>query len=261
MQPPPPPLTAPISLFQDDSGSSLASTRSHALLALYFDGEGHDMTGKLRKSELKAASRAGGDISTSAVLQAVCEYLLDCNLPLVAKRALDIMGITVKQGVEKSIFRLSMRLLAGRQAMLLGPSSWEAAENALATATEIDPTSADAWTHLAALQYEKGAHAESRNSYSIALELLEKQGQPAPLQLYLRLGLLFLDEGEAVGAKEVYLKGCRAAVAADGAVASLWLGVGTACLRIEEWEAAEQCLAEANILNNQNEKVSTNSQP
>ena len=163
---------------QDDTGGSLASTRSHALLALYFDAEGHDMTGKLRKSELKAASRAGGNISPSAVLQAVTEYLLDINLPGVARSALDIMVLTVKQGVGKSIFRLSMRLLAGRQAMLLGEKSWEAAEGALAAATEIDPSSAEAWTHLAALQYEKGSHAESRNSYSIPLGLLEKQVKP-----------------------------------------------------------------------------------
>jgi len=146
-----------------------------------------------------------------------------------------------------------MRLLRGRQSMLC--EDWPKSKETLSAATEIDPNSAEAWTLLGGLQYVQGLHKDAKESYALALKLMEQQGQPAPLQLYLRLGLLFLESGEPGAAREVYLRGCRAAVAADGAVASLWLGVGTACLRLEDWEAAEQCLAEANILNNQNEKV------
>jgi len=246
-------LKGAIAAEAEGNNGNLASTRSHALLALYFECEGNDYTGKLMNAELQAACRAGGDISRGAVCQAVAEYLLDCHLPKLALKALDVMQKTVKQGVEKSVFRLSMRLLRGRQSMLC--EDWPKSKETLSAATEIDPNSAEAWTLLGGLQYVQGLHKDAKESYALALKLMEQQGQPAPLQLYLRLGLLFLESGEPGAAREVYLRGCRAAVAADGAVASLWLGVGTACLRLEDWEAAEQCLAEANILNNQNEKV------
>jgi tetratricopeptide (TPR) repeat protein len=205
------------------------------------------------------------------VCQAVAEYLLDCHLPGLARSALRVMAKHVKQGPEKSVFRLSSRLLAGRAAML--SEDWALAKETLAAATEIDPASPEAWTLLASLQYVQGLHKDAAQGYGLALSLLEAAGQPAPLQLYLRLGLLYLEAGEAADAREVYLRGCRAASAASGGaagggaaggkqpdrrlagVSSLWLGVGTACLRLEEFESAEQCLAEANILNNQNEKV------
>ena len=64
-------------------------------------------------------------------------------------------------------------------------------------------------------------------------------------QVLLLLGRLQLDKGEWTKAKEVFLQACRLAPSC-----SSWLGAGTACLRLKHRAEAEECLSEANVLNN-----------
>jgi tetratricopeptide (TPR) repeat protein len=241
--------------------SPLASARTHALLALFFNlgGTEDDTNGTLTRSELEASCRAGGDIPEADVLQTVAEYLLDLHLPRMAECTISLLQEATKASPNRSAFRLSIRILTGRQLML--QEDWDGAEKQLTDAIDIDRDSANAHITIAGLQYSQGRSEEARDSYARALALLSASGLSCSLQLYLRLGALYLQSDEPDAAKEVYLRGCRAAGEGSGSqglqapVASLWLGVGIACLKLEEWEGAEQCLAEANILNNQNEKV------
>jgi len=204
----------------------------------------------LTSAELQAAQRAGGDIGKAAVLQAVAEYSLACNLPTLSARALSMMENTIELS-DKAAYRVPLRLLKGRQAIIC--KKYDEAREELSAATEIEGNCAEAWELLGGLHYLQGNSAESKECYAQALSFTEAAGLTCSLQLYLRLGELYLHSGAAAAAKEVYLKGC--ATFADEPVASLWLGVGITCLRLEEWDGAEQCLAEANILNNHNEKV------
>jgi cytochrome c-type biogenesis protein CcmH/NrfG len=78
-------------------------------------------------------------------------------------------------------------------------------------------------------------------------------------QIYIRLGSIYLheslnrnpvDQNSAQIAKSMFLKSCHIYPTSRS-----WLGVGRACVLLEEFVDAEDAFAEANILNNRDSEI------
>ncbi|KAM9305428.1 cilia- and flagella-associated protein 70 [Gastrophryne carolinensis] len=125
---------------------------------------------------------------------------------------------------------------------------FDAANQNLQEASQIDHQNPDVWALTGHLRYLSGRKSEARECYEHALSLVSDASETHPV--YLRLGSLYLQEGEYEKAKNTYLLACK-----RSPTCLTWLGAGIACYRLEEMQEAEEALSEANALNNSNPEV------
>ncbi|XP_069840411.1 cilia- and flagella-associated protein 70 [Dendropsophus ebraccatus] len=125
---------------------------------------------------------------------------------------------------------------------------YDAANENLKEASQIDHQNPDVWALTGHLQYMSGRKGEARQCYEHALSLVTDASELH--SVYLRLGSIYLQEGEFEKAKNTYLQACK-----RSPTCLTWLGVGVACYRLEEMQEAEDALSEANALNNSNAEV------
>jgi tetratricopeptide (TPR) repeat protein len=121
-------------------------------------------------------------------------------------------------------------------------------------ATVNDPDDSEAWKLLGDVNFAAGSNQReaSASAYSKAVSILDQSTPPIapPLKLLVRLGSLHLHLGRFEEAKQTYLMG-----AGSWQTCSMWLGVGVALLRLENFGDAECAFQEANLRNNRSAAV------
>lgn len=232
---------------------------AHALLAFYFVQSGKDTTGNLALFELLKAQqilqRDGGEHYKNACLSSVwiflIEYTHELKLRSVTQSALQCADSFRKsRDVLSAQERVIKRAIEADLSLASGES--DRAVKLLRDALEIDPSHPFAWLVLGK------AYLLKENQTETAIECLQRalgnhrslRSDELRLGLYVHLGLVLLQASQFAPAETVFLQSCD-----EFRVASNWLGVGIACLRMEKWEPAHMALAEANRLDASNPDV------
>ncbi|XP_069315985.1 cilia- and flagella-associated protein 70 isoform X2 [Eulemur rufifrons] len=121
-------------------------------------------------------------------------------------------------------------------------------EEYLQQAAQMDYLNPNVWGLKGHLYFLSGNHAEAKACYERTVSfVVDASGMHF---IFLRLGLLYLEEKEYDKAKKTYLQACKRSPSC-----LTWLGLGIACYRLEELTEAEDALSEANALNNYNAEV------
>ncbi|XP_004701470.1 cilia- and flagella-associated protein 70 [Echinops telfairi] len=122
------------------------------------------------------------------------------------------------------------------------------AEEYLQQAAQMDYLNPNVWGVKGHLYFLSGNHAEAKACYERTISFVVDASEMH--FIFLRLGLIYLEEKEYEKAKRTYLQACKRSPSC-----LTWLGVGISCYRLEELTEAEDALSEANALNNYNAEV------
>jgi Tfp pilus assembly protein PilF len=251
------------------NGQPHGSLRTHALLALYHKRSGVDLKDKVCNAELKVALKAAtfeaeGREEANAVTTRASVWLnIAEHCASIRQLASCTFAVTLAEEDEKkrtgnmssTTIRLKSKILGSQVNLYQGDT--DAALSAALEAVESDPESGAAHLAVANAYFSTaGASAPSsslnaKKSYTLAKAAMIEEGSDVSVQLYLRLGNLYLQAGDFELAKGTFLEGCSRYARCS----SLWLGVGIASLRLEQMADSEDALSEANILDNRNAEV------
>ncbi|ETL82168.1 hypothetical protein L917_17602 [Phytophthora nicotianae] len=253
---------------QTGNGNSVEhSALAHALFAYLFSQfEGKDPTGNLTLFELLNAQKMlqtnTGNVKNkdvtcvSAVWIILAEYAHECKLWGVTQQALQLADSHMKpRDVLSGELRVMKRAMEAELCLRDGDAGEDVASRAiklLQEALEIDASHPVAWFTLGKVYLRQDS--QTKTAIECLQRALEHRGtlntEALRFGLYLRLGLALLHSSQFETAETTFLLGCD-----EFRLASCWLGVGIACLRLERWERAQMALAEANRLDSSNPDV------
>ncbi|KAF1330327.1 Tetratricopeptide repeat-containing domain, partial [Globisporangium splendens] len=233
---------------------------AHALLAFYFVQSGKDPTGNLTLFELLKAQQIlqydGGEPCKNARLASVWIFLVEYTNELKL-REMTQLGLELADSFRKprnvlsAQERVVKRALEAESRLAAGDS--DHAIKLLHDALEIEPSHPFAWLILG-----KAYLQQKENQTETAIECLQRalenhtllRTDDLRLGLYVHLGIVLLQASQFGIAETVFLQACD-----EFRVASNWLDVGIASLRMEKWELAHMAFAEANRLDVSNPDV------
>ncbi|KAF1329784.1 Tetratricopeptide repeat-containing domain, partial [Globisporangium splendens] len=226
---------------------------AHALLAFYFVQSGKDPTGNLALFELLKAQQIlqhdGGETCKNACLASVWIFLVEYTNELKLRETTQL-GLELADSFRKprdvlsAQERVVKRAIEAESRLAAGDS--DRAIKLLRDALEIEPSHPFAWLILG-----KAYLQQKENQTETAIECLQRalenhtllRTDELRLGLYVHLGIVLLQASQFGLAETVFLQACD-----EFRVASNWLGVGIASLRMEKWELAHMAFAEANRL-------------
>ncbi|XP_068099603.1 cilia- and flagella-associated protein 70 isoform X2 [Hyperolius riggenbachi] len=201
-------------------------------------------------SKSKARTQRGGGasvghddppVTVGSVFMEAAKFLYEVNATQFVQRALahDLLSPDGGPSCQYHVMCAQVNLLR---------RDFDAANENLQEASQIDHQNPDVWALTGHLRYLSGRKGEAQECYEHTLNLVNDASEMHPI--YLRLGSIYLQEGEYEKAKNTYLLACK-----KSPTCLTWLGVGIACYRLEEMQEAEEALSEANALNNSNPEV------
>ncbi|CAL8294741.1 unnamed protein product [Merluccius merluccius] len=204
--------------------------------------------GKKEQEEVRSESFKPGESVLSviqwnmlSIYMETAQFLLQNHALQMAQRALAQELLSSEGGLTTAY-----RLATAKLHML--SADYCSADAALQEALAHTCKEPEAWALLGHCSYLSGDRAKARRCYE---RCLDYQQQPADTHpIYLRLGSVYLQEGQFQSARTTYLHGCSSSPSC-----LTWLGLGIACYRLENLREAEDALTEANTLNNMNPEV------
>ncbi|XP_048057772.1 cilia- and flagella-associated protein 70 [Megalobrama amblycephala] len=124
----------------------------------------------------------------------------------------------------------------------------DSAEASLKEALADNFQNPDIWALWGHLHHTRGDYAQAQSCYERTLDSVLDTSDTH--SIFLRLGSIYLQEGEYEKAKAIFLRACK-----HSPSCLTWLRLGIAYYRLEELSEAEEALTEANTLNNRNPEV------
>ncbi|XP_055754659.1 cilia- and flagella-associated protein 70 isoform X1 [Salvelinus fontinalis] len=179
-------------------------------------------------------------LNTTIYMETV-QFLLQNNALQMAQRALAQELLCPEGGLSSSYHLALARLQLLR-------AEYGSAESSLKEALNDSFQDPDVWALFGHIHHLTGEFGKAQECYERTLDFVTDATDTHPI--YLRLGSIYLQEGEFQRAKTTYLRACKSSPSC-----LTWLGLGIACYRLGELTEAEDALTEANILNNGNAEV------
>lgn len=168
-------------------------------------------------------------------------FLLQNNALQMAQRTLALELLSPNRGTISSyhLALAQLQLLRGEH---------DGAEASLQNALTNNFQNPDIWALSGHLHHVRGDYAQAQSCYEHTLDSVLDASDTH--SVCLRLGSIYLQEGEYEKAKAVFLRVCKSSPSC-----LTWLRLGIACYRLKELSEAEEALTEANTLNNRNPEV------
>ncbi|XP_042564492.1 cilia- and flagella-associated protein 70 isoform X2 [Clupea harengus] len=177
----------------------------------------------------------------SSIYMKTVEFLLQNNALQMAQRAL-AQELLCPEGGLSSCYHLALAQLHTLR------GEYCSAETSLSAALSDSYEKPDVWALWGHLHYLRDECRDARKCYERTLDFVTDASDTHPI--YLRLGSIYLREGQFEKAKATYLRACKSSPSC-----LTWLGVGIACYRLGEMTEAEDALTEANTLSSANAEV------
>ncbi|XP_030645563.1 cilia- and flagella-associated protein 70 [Chanos chanos] len=177
---------------------------------------------------------------TSIYMETV-QFLLENGASQMAQRAL-AQELLCPERSPSSFYHLAL----ARLQLLKG--EYRSAEASLRQALTGGFENPDVWATYGHLHFLTEDHSQAQKCYERTLDFVTDASDTH--LIYLRLGSIYLQQGQFEKAKMTYLRACKSSPSC-----LTWLGLGIACYRLGDMTEAEVALTEANTLNNGNPDV------
>nr|XP_033770592.1 cilia- and flagella-associated protein 70 isoform X2 [Geotrypetes seraphini] len=224
-------------LIETDSHKEDTEDEAETVEKVPISGEGTSTEGP----HIVSSSSPTESLKHSSIFMETSKFLIKVNAIQLVQRVLahELVAPEGGRSCEYHIVSAQMHLLK---------KEFSEAEKSLLEAIQIDYQNPDAWALTGHLHYLNDNKTEAKACYERTVSFVTDASEMHPV--YLRLGSLYLQDGEYEKAKYIYLLACK-----NSPSCLSWLGVGISCYRLEELTEAEEALTEANTLNNKNAEV------